>query len=301
MESYRSLRFVLVAAALTGSGWAVTTAADSVPRLSADDVVRSVGERVAAYYRRAQQLVCIERSTTVPITRDWTLGFARVVESDLRVELAAIDGDRMPEAQVTRHIRSVNGREPRERDKKDRSGCTDPTPISPEPLEFLLPGHRDEYRFTSVRDGHEAGRPALVIDFASMERRGRPELIEDAYGHDDCFDWKGPLAIDGRLWIDPSTYDVLRLDRRVAGPTDVRVPDPIQRKYQFSPWLTLERDDLTLRYKPVAFHNPDETVLLPASEESMTVFRTSLQSMRHNAVFSDYQRFLTDISSIKIK
>jgi hypothetical protein len=142
MESYRSLRFVLVAAASIGSGWAVTTAADSVPRVSADEVARSVGERVAAYYRRAQQLVCIERSTTVPIMRDWTPGFARVVESDLRVEFEAVDGDRMPEAQVTRHVRSVNGREPRERDKKDRSGCTDPTPISPEPLEFLLPGHR---------------------------------------------------------------------------------------------------------------------------------------------------------------
>jgi hypothetical protein len=301
MESYRSLRFVLVAAASIGSGWAVTTAADSVPRVSADEVARSVGERVAAYYRRAQQLVCIERSTTVPIMRDWTPGFARVVESDLRVEFEAVDGDRMPEAQVTRHVRSVNGREPRERDKKDRSGCTDPTPISPEPLEFLLPGHRDEYKFTSVRDGHEGGRPALVVDFASMQRRGRPELIEDEFGHDDSFDWKGPIAIDGRLWIDASTYDVLRLDRHVSGPTDVRVPDPIQRKYQFSQWLTLERDDLTLRYKPVAFHDPDETVLLPASEESMTVFRSGLQSVRHNAVFSDYQRFLTDIASIKIK
>src|SRR5579871_1003473 len=149
MESYRWLRFVLVAATVVGSGWA-TTAADSVPRLSTDEVVRSVGARVAAYYQRAQQLVCVERSTTVPITKDWTPGFARVVESDLRVELEAIGDDHMPEAQVTRHIRSVNGREPRERDKKDRSGCTDPTPISPEPLAFLLPGHREEYRFISV-------------------------------------------------------------------------------------------------------------------------------------------------------
>jgi len=68
MESYRWLRFVLVAATVVGSGWA-TTAADSVPRLSTDEVVRSVGARVAAYYQRAQQLVCVERSTTVPITR----------------------------------------------------------------------------------------------------------------------------------------------------------------------------------------------------------------------------------------
>src|SRR4029077_14914177 len=128
----------------------------------------------------------------------------------------------------------------------------DPTPVSPEPLAFLLPSHRDEYSFTSVHDGRERDRRAFVIDFASAQHKSRAELIEAERGHDDCFDWKGPVATAGRLWVDASTYDVLRLDRHVFGPTDVRVPPPLQRKYRFDPWLTLERDDLSLRYKEVA-------------------------------------------------
>jgi hypothetical protein len=301
MRPRASIRFVLVATALAGSGW-IARASDAPARPDARAIVARVGERVAAYYHRAQQLICLERSTVIPVDSSWTIqGFARTVESELRVELDALEGDTLPSAQVTRQVLRVNGREPRPRDKKDRSGCTDPTPISPEPLAFLLPGHRDEYQFTSVRDGRERDRAALVIDFTSAERSSRPELVEDEYGHDDCFDWKGRIAIGGRVWVDAATYDVLRLDRHVLGPTDVRVPWPLQRKYQFAQSMTLERDDLTLRYKEVPFNDPQETVLLPDATESLTVFRGGLQSMRRTEAFSGYRRFLTDARIIKAR
>jgi hypothetical protein len=299
MRPRASIRLVLVTAALAGSGW-IVRASQTPERPDVRALVAHVGERVAAYYHRAQQLICLERSTVVAVDRNWTAqGFARTVESELRVELDALDGAEMPDAQVTRQVLRVNGRRPAERDKKDRSGCTDPTPISPEPLAFLLPGHRDEYQFTAVRDGRERNRPALVIDFTSAVRSSRPELVEDKYGHDDCFDWKGRIAIGGRLWIDAATYDVLRLDRHVLGPTDVRVPWPLQRKYQFDQSMTLDRDDLTLRYKEVSFEDPQETVLLPESTDSLTVFRSGLQSIRRTEAFSGYRRFITDGHVIK--
>jgi hypothetical protein len=294
MGPHGFIRLLLISSALAGSGWMLPAAAPG-DRRDIDALVAEVGGRVAAYYQRAQRLVCTERSTVVPIGKDWsTQGFARTVESELRVELDAADGDALPAAKVVRQIRRVNGREPRARDKKDRSGCTDPTPLSPEMLNFLLPGYRDEYRFTTVRDGRERDRAALIIDFSSAQRTGRPELIEDEYGHDDCFDWKGPLAVAGRLWVDAATRDVLRIERRITGPTDVRVPDRLQRKYLFSPWLTIDRDDLTMRYKAVSFSDPDETMVLPESVESMTVLRSGLQSTRRTQVFTDYRRFLTD-------
>jgi len=286
---------LLCTVALLASGWVVrtSTAADP-PDIAA--LVARVGERVTAYYERAQRLICIERSTVVPIGTDWSSqGFARTVESELRVEIDGADDDgTVPAARVTRQIRRVNGREPRERDKRERAGCTDPTPLSPELLTFLLPGQRDGYRFTAVRNGRERDRAALIIDFASAQRTSRPELIEDEYGHDDCFDWKGPVAIAGRVWVDAGTHDVLRLDRRISGPTDVRVPDRLQRKYRFTPWLTIDRDDLTMRYKEVAFSEPDETILLPESIETVSVLRTGLQSTRRTQVFSGYRRFLTE-------
>lgn len=131
-----------------------------------------------------------------------------------------------------------------------------------------------------------------VLDGSAGQAGSRPELIEDEYGHDDCFDWTGAVAVAGRLWVDAETHDVLRLDRHLAGPTDVRVPSGLQTKYRLPGWLTIDRDDVTLRFKPVSFSDPDETMLLPESIESLTMVRTGLQSTRRIQVFSNYRRFL---------
>ena len=259
-----------------------------------------VGARVADYCRRAQRVICVERSTVQPIQANWAPeGFSRTVESELRVESEAADGDTLTEAKVIRDIRRINGRAPRERDRKDRTGCTDPNPLSPEPLAFLLPAHRDEYRFTSLRDGREKDRAALIIDFVSTNRTSRPELVEDERGHDDCFDWSGPVATRGRVWVDAKTHEVLRVDRRIDGPVDVRVPWRLQRRYNLAAWVVIERDDLTMRYRAVAFSDPDETILLPESIESLTVLRGGLQSIRRTETFSSYRRFLTTGRVIK--
>jgi hypothetical protein len=266
-------------------------AAPQVPDL--DALMSRIGDRVAGYYRQAQRVICIENSTVQPIGSNWTPeGFARTVESELRVESEPADGSVRPGANVIRNVRRINGRAPREPDKKARSGCTDPNPLSPEPLAFLLPAHRADYRFTSVRDGKEKGRAALVIDFMSANRESRLELIEDERGHDDCFDWSGPLATSGRIWVDPNTYDVLRADRRLDGPVDIRVPSRLQRRYSFGLWVVLERDDLTMRYKSVTFGDPDEVIRLPESMESMTILRGGLQSIRRTDTLNGCRRFL---------
>ena len=257
-------------------------------------LLEAVANRVTAYYQRAQSVVCTETSTVQPIDRRWSSeGFARTVESELRLELDAADGETLPDGRIVRDIRRVNGRLPRESDRTSRSGCTDPNPLSPEPLAFLLPPQRDAYRFTSVRSGRERQRPALLIDFTSVDRTSRPELIEDERGRDDCFDWKGPLAVRGKVWVDAQTYDVLRIDRGLPGPVDVRVPSLLQGRYRFDPYLVIDRDDVSMRFKPVAFTDPDEVLLLPETIESITVLRSGLQSTRRTERFSEYRRFLT--------
>ena len=60
---------------------------------------------------------------------------------------------------------------------------------------------------------------------------------------------------------------------RIDGPVDVRVPWRLQRRYNLAPWIVLERDDQTMRYKAVAFRDPEEVMLLPESIESLTVVR----------------------------
>jgi hypothetical protein len=263
-------------------------------------LLERIGDRVARYYHRAQSLVCTETSTVQPISRDWSLaGMARTVESELRVEMEDGDGSPLPEARLIRDIRRINGRQPRDRDKKDRSGCTDPDPFSPEPLAFLLPSHREQYRFTAVHEGRERDRAALIIDFQSANRTSRADLIEDPRGHQDCFDWSGPIASTGRVWVDAVTYEVLRVDRYNDGPVDVRVPSALQRKHGLSAYVTLDRDDLSMRYKEIAFRDPDEIVLLPEAIDSLVIVRNGLQSTRRTTAFRDYRRFLTTSRVLK--
>lgn len=271
---------------------AAMTAAGGQVQPNVDELLVRVSERVAEFYKRAKNVVCVETSTVQPVDlNNSPQGFARTVESELRVEA---DGGQTPgEAAVVRRIRKVNGRAPREEDKKSRSGCTDPNPLSSEPLAFLLPAHHSEYRFRTAGTAKDRNRTALLIDFASANPRSRPELIEDPGGHDDCFDWSGHIASRGRIWVDASSYDVLRVDRGLGGPVDVKVPALIQRRHRLDGWVVIARDDVTIRYKTVAFSDPDEVLLLPESIDSFTVVRGGLQSTRRSQRFSDYKRFVT--------
>jgi hypothetical protein len=132
-----------------------------------------------------------------------------------------------------------------------------------------------------------------MIDFASVDRRSNPELIEDPGGHDDCFDWSGHMASRGRIWVDAASLDVVRVERGLGGPVDVKVPALLQRRHALASWVVVVRDDETIRYKTVAFNDPDEVLLLPESIDSLTLVQGGLQSTRRSQTFSDYQRFVT--------
>ena len=273
------------------TGLAARAASAQAPP-SVDELLVRVGERIAEFYQRAKNVICIETSTVQAIDlSNSPVGFARTVESELRVE--ADSGEVPGEAAIVRKVRKVNGRVPRERDKKDRSGCTDPNPLSSEPLSFLLPAHRSKYQFRTAGIEKDRNRTAMVIDFESADRRSNPVLIEDPNGHDDCFDWSGHIASRGRIWVDADNYDVLKVEQGLRGPVEVRVPTLIQRRHRLDTWVVIVRDAMSIRYKTVAFSDPDEVLLLPESIDSHIVVRGGLQSTRRNQTFSDYKRFVT--------
>jgi hypothetical protein len=266
-----------------------TVAAQAPPSL--EELLARVGKGIEELYQRAQRVICIEKSTVQPIDRDRSSqGFARIVESELRVEAGGSDGN--DEATIVREVLSVNGRPPREKDKKDRAGCTDPNPLSPVPLAFLLPAHRDEYRFKFAGSGTDRNRPVFVIDFASADRRSHAELIEDPNGHDDCFDWSGQVASKGRIWVDAETFDVVRIERGLPSMLDISVPRRIQVRHHLERFVVIDREDTTIRYKRVAFSDPDEALLLPESIETLIITRGGLQSSRRTQTYSDYRRFV---------
>jgi len=286
--THRAVAALVVLVALEG---APTTAGAQAKGI--DELLARVGERIADFYTRAQHVICTEVSTVQPIDLGYSnQGFARTVESELRVEAEGLEAD--GEARVVREVRKVNGRMPREKDKKNRDGCTDPNPLSTEPLAFLLQAHRSEYRFKAAGLSKDRNRPAFLIDFASVNQRSNLELIEDPGGHDDCFDWSGPLVSRGRIWVDAKSYDVLRVERSVGGPVDVRVPLRIQRRHNLDTRVVIMREDTTIRYRTVVFSDPDEALLLPESIDSVTVVTGGLQSTRSRQIYSGYKRFVGD-------
>jgi hypothetical protein len=290
---WRTFRLALMGLALPAAlAVAVTPRpADAQTPPGIDELLARVGGRIAEFYERAQHVICIETSSVQPIDRTFSsAGFARTVESELRVETAGGDGGGEPA--IVREVRTVNGRPPRQRDAKDRAGCTDPNPLSTEPLTFLLQDHRSEYKFRLAGRGQDRRRPVFLIDFASMDSRSHADLIEDPAGHDDCFDWSGHIASRGRIWVDAMTFDVVRIDRGLPAMLDVRVPLRIQRKHNLDTEVVIEREDTTIRYRMVAFNDPDEVLLLPESIDTLIVARGGLQSTRRSQVYSDYRRFV---------
>jgi len=286
-------RLTALSVAVVALGVPLTATSDAQAQQGLDEMLARVGEKIAEFYKRAQHVIVIETSRVQPIDLTYSSqGFARIVESELRVEPG--NGEIPGEARVVREVRKVNGRTPREKDKTNRDGCTDPNPLSTEPLAFLLPAHRSEYQFKAAGVAKDRNRPAFRIDFASVNRNSKLELIEDKLGHDDCFDWSGDIAARGRIWVDAESYDVLRVERGVGGPVDVRVPLRIQRRHNLDNRVVIMREDTTIRYRTVSFTDPDETLLLPESIESLSVLSGGLQSTRRTQIYSGYRRFVAD-------
>ena len=97
------------------------------------------------------------------------------------------------------------------------------------------------------------------------------------------------------MWIDQETGDVLRFDERLTGMFDVDLPADHGAVRCRRVSVVVERADVTIRYKRVTFQNPDETLMLPASIDTLTVIRSSgVPRVRMTQVFSDYRRFVTE-------
>ena len=282
--------FATFATAATAALVVVSAAAvTDTPNVPVDvaSLLARVGERVEAYYARAQSIICLETVHLQPMDYNFASGaHTRRLVYELRVSREpAADADSAPEANVLRHLRTVDGRPPK---PNEEPGCLDPKPVSLDPLSFLLPHHQRDYKFSYKGSGRSNGRASVMLDYRPA---GSPPA--EVTWHDSCVSIDVPARTTGRIWIDTSTGDVLRIDERVIGPFDIRVPEE-QRRKGASDSLVLDRADSSIRYKAVAFTDPDELVLLPESIESMTLIRGSGSPRLHTTqAFTGYQRFVT--------
>ena len=284
MSALRVAAMLVAGAALAASA-AGAPAKD--PPIDLAGLLARVGERVEAYYQRAQSIVCTE----VVRLQSMDNGFnsdphVRRLEYELRVSWDKSTDGEAPDASVLRTLKTIDGRPPK---PGQEPGCLDPKPVSLDPLSFLLPQHQREYTFAYKGIGKAGdGRTGVMIEYAPAGRP--PPHVE---WHDSCVSIDVPQRTRGRVWIDRFGGDVLRIDETVLGPFDIHVPDDQQRKGA-NPYLTLDRADSSIRYRPVTFTDPNEIVLLPQSIEMMTVIRGSgTPRLRTTQTFTNYQRFVT--------
>ena len=280
MDRPTVVRCAVTAALATIAAGATAQVPGSLP-----DMLGHVANRVREYYSRAQSIVCVERVSVQIINHNLMPdGFARVLEYELRIEWdAAPASDEPPEARVVRELRKVNGRLPR---AKDEPGCLDPKSGVLDPLAILLPHHRDEYTFAWNGFDRQKNRRLLMLDYKSRA----PGTIEGKW-KGDCVSIDAPGRTKGRIWVDETTGDVLRLDESLTSQFEYRVPREHWGMNGPMTWV-IERADSSIRYKAIPFHDPEETVLLPESIQSLTIFRGA-QSYRISQTFSDYKRFMT--------
>ena len=259
-------------------------------------ILEHVAGRLSQFYKRVQNIVCTEKMTAQNVGRDLApFGFPRTVESELRIEseTTADDGEAI-DPRVVRSIVKVNGRVPK---PKDKEGCYDPNPLSEEPLAFLLPKNREDYAFTWGGFGKGKEQHLMFIEFRAV-RTGKPEMKENDRKREDCYSFSIPGGTKGRVWIDVTTHDVVKLEERLIGPVDFRTPPSIQRRPDMPMSMQLDRYDRYVKYKAVRFDDPEETMLLPESVDELTVFRGG-GSHRTQQVFSNYKRFMTGGRIIK--
>ncbi len=260
---------------------------------SLETILHRVGARVERYFARAQSLVCVETVLWQPLSFGLSPdGFSRTVESELRLSWDPLaETAASLEAKFLRQVLKINGRPPR---RRDPDNCTSPEQNSTEtqPLSMLLPQQRGEYRFSLVGTAELERRTAVVVDFAMVKKPTVSVWLVE--GNENCVSFSLDGGQRGRIWIDPDSYDVLRLDQRLAGLVDIRLPVPVVRRSNGDGTWTMERWDSSIRFKPVTFTDPDETLILPTSISSMRITRGSgTPRLRTTTSYTNYKRFLT--------
>ena len=256
------------------------------PLFDLEATLARVGAQLERRYQRSQHIVSTEMVSVRSFTRTMRLNdLPRRLEFEHRTEWGTSEEDGVPTVTVFRELRSVNGREPQQR---DLDACLMPPSETEDPLSFLLPARQVEFEFLLGELEWIDGRRVARLDYAPLEE-GLAEVTWD----EDCVSIALPGWSRGEVWVDVESGDVLRLDERLTRRFEFR--EPQDRPRARLGWIVLERNDLSIRYQRVTFRNPAETLMLPRSIERSWVSRGSGIVPRSflSQQFSNHRRFVT--------
>ena len=180
-------------------------------------------------------------------------GRARRLLYEMRVEWEAGSDEMAREPLIVRDLLEADGRPPEPGDDLE---CTDPELVSAEPLAIFLPERRHDFSFRWAGRDREGGREVIVLDY-----RARSDESPTIEWDGACVSIDLPGMRRETVWADAESGDVLRLDEHLTGRFEFRVP-PEQSRGGGPLRMIIERADSSIRYRPVGFSDPDETLLL---------------------------------------
>ena len=248
--------------------WAAHELEESVPHVDptvacpSDDVLRGVGARMTEFVQTMERFTATEKLEHFPVDRNGvrkspeTRSFAYVVSvTQNSVGTFLLDefrDGRLDPEQFPAHTASRG---------------------SPAMALIFHPVLAADFEFRCEGLGHWAGREAWQVHF--VQRPDHPIRIRSySVGGRSV-----GLALEGRVWIDPGSYQVLRLESELAKPL---------------PEIALTLEHFTIDYQPVRFQSTGQQLWLPQTAEIYVERKNRRFYRRH--IFSDFRLFNVDTS-----
>jgi hypothetical protein len=184
-------------------------------------------------------------------------------------------------------VKSVDGKTPKEKRVS--------SPAYHHPLEFMSPEKQSERVFRWEGETDLRGSKTVVIT-------ATPAVITEPKGviNGRSFHVEG-LQQKARVWIDQQTFDALQVEWGLLDTSGFESEFGLNWRGPFfvirpGREIKFERMNWIIRFARVAFKDPDQTLLLPVSDEILRVVRGARHpAYRATRSYTDYKRFVTEV------
>jgi hypothetical protein len=266
-------------------------------------VLENLGESVGRYQAGLFSIAFTETVREERLKRDLKTPDGKAKEyvfESIALRQPVRDGAEDLYAKNVRQLKAEDGK-PAKRgqpyvQKRHKCGGGGPAASYADPLTFLLPRNQPRYEFADEGEARLDGRAVSVVRFAPRGQGGPKALTKG-----DCF-WAS-VPLEGRVWVDAESGDVLQLEWRMVEPYEFESPRVLKvGSLRFGPKrrMRYERMETLTRFRRVEFKDPAETLLLPVSFESLYVIEgASRPRVRTTQTFTDYQRFVSDVKVVE--
>ena len=106
------------------------------------------------------------------------------------------------------------------------------------------------------------------------------------------------------VWVDAETFDVLRVESHLVREFEFESPHAggagLFGRFARPRKIIYKREDYAVRFRPVRFKDPEQTLLLPEYAEWVTVIEGARRpAFRTTISFTNYRRFRSDVKVIE--